>query len=197
MVSTASCPKSLFESDLVREYASSIKSIPPFASFILACVFIAVCPIYPATRDDLSTSTTCPLVRTPISLYNAPRILATVVLPVPGLPVNTRCKETGTVFKPIVFLFCCIFTKLVSAFISFFMLSSPIRLSSSLYGSDTVFSLFILVVNDLSNRLNPEKLKELKVLNELVSMVLSFTGPFSNGLDIVIILKNEISFCLS
>ena len=51
-------------------------------------VFIAVCPLNPATRLLLSASTSCPLDSTPRVLSTLAIILATVVFPVPGLPVN-------------------------------------------------------------------------------------------------------------
>ena len=56
-----------------------------------AFTFGAVWPIYSATKSDLSTSCTCPEVKSPIALYILPIFLATVVLPVPGFPVNTEC----------------------------------------------------------------------------------------------------------
>lgn len=48
-------------------YASSIKSTPPNAFWMTSWVLIAVCPTYPPTRPERSTSTSCPLDNTPSS----------------------------------------------------------------------------------------------------------------------------------
>ena len=69
-----------------KEYASSINKTPPFAFFITCAVFNAVCPIYPATKPDLSVSINCPFDTTPRHLNTLAIIRATVVLPVPGCP---------------------------------------------------------------------------------------------------------------
>ncbi len=88
----ASRPKLSFR-PLHKEYASSINSTPPMASRILSRILIAVCPKYSPTTSLLVHSTICPLLSTPSSLYMRPIRRATVVLPVPALPLNTRCSD--------------------------------------------------------------------------------------------------------
>ena len=105
------------------------------ASLIFSWVLVAVCPTYPATRADRSTSTSCPLESTPICLYNLARIRATVVFPVPGFPLKTRCRETGTDFKPRSRRIFCIFTRLMRSATSFLILSRPTRAFKSSIGS--------------------------------------------------------------
>ena len=87
--STASLPKSFGTSGFISEYASSIKRTPPIACSTVSCTFIAVCPTYPATSPERSVSIILPSESIPSALYIFPTRRATVVLPVPGLPVNT------------------------------------------------------------------------------------------------------------
>ena len=81
--------------------------MPPNALFIISFVLIAVSPTYLPTKSALVTSTT--LFESNISspLNISPKSLATVVFPVPGLPVNTICNDIGIGVKPnsIFFLF--------------------------------------------------------------------------------------------
>jgi hypothetical protein len=55
----------------------------------------SVCPTYPPTSLDRSTSTRCPCFNTPNARQISAYRRATVVLPVPGLPVKTRCNATS------------------------------------------------------------------------------------------------------
>ena len=135
MVSIASCPK--LSSFCERAYASSMKRTPPRADLITSWVFKAVCPTYPATRPERSTSTSCPFDSTPMFLYILARMRATVVLPVPGLPVKTRCMETGTDFSPFSFLIMASFAKSAISRTSCFIAVSPTSLSSCSMGSSS------------------------------------------------------------
>mmetsp|Transcript_6164 Transcript_6164/g.21054 ORF Transcript_6164/g.21054 Transcript_6164/m.21054 type:complete len:674 (-) Transcript_6164:380-2401(-) len=87
-VSSASRPN-WSRSPCTRAYASSTKSMPPRASLTAALVLMAVCPAYPATSPARSTSTICPVRSTPRAASISATMRATVVLPVPGLPVKT------------------------------------------------------------------------------------------------------------
>ena len=60
---------------------------------------------------------------------------ATVVLPVPGFPVNTRWSDTGTDLRPPSLRSFWILTKSVSSFTSCLIFLSPISLSRSSMGS--------------------------------------------------------------
>lgn len=136
-VATASFPKSTPLSD-INEYASSMNSTPSNALSITWLVLTAVCPTYSATRPDLSVSTKCPFLSIPRSLYIPARILATVVLPVPGLPVKTQWYDTSEVFSPLSALSFWITTKFANVRTSFFTDVSPIN--------DVSFSIFVLPV---------------------------------------------------
>ncbi len=122
----ASLPKS-FSPPRAREYASSMKRMPPKALRICSLVFWAVWPMYSPTRSALSTSTRCPLGRTPSCLKSSPKILATVVLPVPGLPEKIICKTKGSVARAT----CCrlfwITIKASSSSTNFLTFSRPTR----------------------------------------------------------------------
>ena len=72
-----------------------MNSTPPIAFFSISLVFGAVWPIYCPTSSSRVTETTWPR-RTKPSLWRMLAIRsATVVLPVPGLPVNDIC-NVGT-----------------------------------------------------------------------------------------------------
>ncbi len=93
-----------------RLYASSINNIPPIASSTALFTFGAVCPTYSAIKPDLSTVTTCPFGNTPIAARISPNNFATVVFPVPGLPVKTICILIEVSFEsPLLILSCSIF----------------------------------------------------------------------------------------
>ena len=98
-VSIASWPKSF---SALREsvYASSMKRTPSNALSITLFVFMAVCPMYPATRSAREASTRWPFERIPSSLKMRAMMRAMVVLPVPGLPENTRWYDVGGTDKP-------------------------------------------------------------------------------------------------
>ena len=84
---TLSLPNSSL-SPWINEYASSMNRIPPIALSIVSRVFGAVWPWYGATMSALDTSITSGLAITPREYRILPISLATVVLPVPGLPRN-------------------------------------------------------------------------------------------------------------
>ena len=98
-VAIASCPKSYLE-PYAKEYASSINNTPPIALSITSAVFSAVWPIYPATKSFLSTSINLFSCKTPALYSIFAIILAIVVFPVPGFPVNIICKFVFSNLSP-------------------------------------------------------------------------------------------------
>src|ERR1700751_4131981 len=69
-----------------------MNSTPPIAFFSISFVFGAVCPIYWPTRSSRVTLMTWPRRTKPRRWRMSAILSATVVLPVPGLPVNDMCR---------------------------------------------------------------------------------------------------------
>ena len=113
------------------EYASSINKTPPRALLITLFVFCAVSPRYCPTRSALVTSFKCPEERTPIDFRNWATILAIVVLPVPGFPVNIICMEISALGRPLATRIFWIFTFVSKSKIKSLTFLRPIILSSS------------------------------------------------------------------
>src|SRR5918997_2587813 len=70
-----------------------MKSTPPYAFFRASLVFGAVCPTYWPTRSSRVTETRWPLSTYPSRWRISAMRRATVVFPVPGLPVKHICSE--------------------------------------------------------------------------------------------------------
>src|SRR5918996_718748 len=70
-----------------------MKSRPPYAFFRASLVFGAVCPTYWPTRSSRVTETRCPLSTYPSRWSISAMRRATVVFPVPGLPVKHICSD--------------------------------------------------------------------------------------------------------
>src|ERR687895_477616 len=70
-----------------------MKSTPPYAFFRASLVFGAVCPTYWPTRSSRVTETRCPRSTYPSRWRIAAMRRATVVFPVPGLPVKHMCSD--------------------------------------------------------------------------------------------------------
>src|SRR5918996_1236325 len=70
-----------------------MKSTPPYAFFRASLVFGAVCPTYWPTRSSRVTETRCPRSPYPSRCRISAMRRATVVFPVPGLPVKHMCSE--------------------------------------------------------------------------------------------------------
>ena len=68
----------------------------------------AVWPTYCPTRSARATSTSWPPDRAPMAFKYRETMRATVVLPVPGLPVKIMCMEGESAFRPRSFRSCCI-----------------------------------------------------------------------------------------
>ncbi len=77
-----------------------MKSTPPRARVNAAAVLGPVWPTYSPTRSLRSTSTRWPTRNMSSALSRRPYSRATVVLPVPGLPANTRCRVSGGAGSP-------------------------------------------------------------------------------------------------
>ncbi len=73
---------------------------PPSAESISFPVLIAVEPRCSPTRSARCASITSGRTSSPRAVKMRPRILATVVLPVPGGPVNTKCRTGGWLDSP-------------------------------------------------------------------------------------------------
>src|SRR5687768_14276813 len=70
-----------------------MKSTPPYAFFRASLVFGAVCPTYWPTRSSRVTETRCPRSTYPSRCRISAMRRATVVFPVPGLPVKHMCSD--------------------------------------------------------------------------------------------------------
>ena len=81
--------------------------------------------MYSPTRSARSASMRWPLDRTSSSLKMRPKIRATVVFPVPGLPLKMACKTTGSAASISAFLRCWISTKARTSRTSVLISSSP------------------------------------------------------------------------
>src|ERR1700733_7580651 len=78
-----------------------MNSTPPIAFFKISFVFGAVWPIYCPTSSSRVTDTTCPLRTKPSPCRMLAIRSATVVLPVPGFPVNDMCSVGTSEVSPI------------------------------------------------------------------------------------------------
>src|ERR1022692_2836171 len=78
-----------------------MNSTPPSAESISLLVLIAVEPRCSPTRSARCASTTSGRTSSPSAAKIRPRILATVVFPVPGGPVNTKCRAGGWLASPL------------------------------------------------------------------------------------------------
>ena len=95
-------------------------------------VFFVVSPAYCPTKPLLSVSIICPDFSNPISFIRIPIILATVVLPVPGFPVNIILRDcTESTLTPICFLFSCAINCFWRVFTNSFTSLRPITLFNS------------------------------------------------------------------
>ena len=79
-----------------------MNSTPPMAESMSLLVLIAVEPRYSPTRSARCASTTSGRTSSPNAAKIRPRMRATVVLPVPGGPVNTKCLAGGWLVSPCV-----------------------------------------------------------------------------------------------
>src|ERR687894_650322 len=70
-----------------------MKSTPPYAFFRASLVFGAVCPTYWPTRSSRVTETRWPLSTYPSRWRISAMRRATVVFPVPGLPLKHMCSD--------------------------------------------------------------------------------------------------------
>src|SRR5918999_2472999 len=70
-----------------------MKSTPPYAFFRASLVFGAVCPTYCPTRSSGVTETRCPRSTYPSRWRISAIRRATVVFPVPGLPLKHMCSD--------------------------------------------------------------------------------------------------------
>src|SRR5918993_3721301 len=104
---------------------------PSSARLIARSVLIAVWPMYWPTSEARSTSTRWPFSSSPIAPYISASSRATVVLPVPGLPLNTRCWLVATSGRSCSFRRACTWRKARSPCTCSFTLSSPTSPSSS------------------------------------------------------------------
>src|ERR1700735_1503907 len=77
-----------------------MNSTPPSAESISLLVLIAVDPRCSPTRSARCASTTSGRTSRPRAEKMRPRIRATVVLPVPGGPVNTKCRTGAWLASP-------------------------------------------------------------------------------------------------
>ena len=77
-----------------------MNSTPPKADWMAFWVRGAVWPTYWPTRSPRVTSTSWPPSSTPMALRYRETMRATVVLPVPGLPVNIMCMEGESALRP-------------------------------------------------------------------------------------------------
>jgi hypothetical protein len=85
---------------LCREYASSMNRTPPRAESTSLFVLMAVDPRCSPTRSARCASITSGRTSSPRAAKIRPRIRATVVFPVPGGPVNTKCRAGGCDVSP-------------------------------------------------------------------------------------------------
>ena len=137
----ASLPKS-FSPPPDNEYASSINKTPSNADSITSRVLVAVCPTYPATRLERSTSTNLFVLRIFILYKISATILAIVVFPVPGFPLNIICLVI-VLLIPVLFLSSCISNISFQSRIILFTLSNPITSEKASSISNILFD-FIL-----------------------------------------------------
>src|SRR5947209_5408105 len=77
-----------------------MNSTPPIARFSTSRVFGAVCPMYWPTRSSRVTATRWPFARYPSRCRTSAIRTATVVLPVPGLPVKHMCRVGRSESRP-------------------------------------------------------------------------------------------------
>ena len=77
-----------------------MNSTPPSAESTSLLVLIAVEPRCSPTRSARCASTTLGRTSSPSAAKIRPRIRATVVLPVPGGPVKTKCLAGGWLVRP-------------------------------------------------------------------------------------------------
>src|SRR5690348_14886047 len=77
-----------------------MNSTPPMAESMSLFVLIAVEPRCSATRSARCASITSGRTSRPSAAKIRPRMRATVVLPVPGGPVNTKCLVGGWLVRP-------------------------------------------------------------------------------------------------
>mmetsp|Transcript_54780 Transcript_54780/g.108713 ORF Transcript_54780/g.108713 Transcript_54780/m.108713 type:complete len:260 (-) Transcript_54780:376-1155(-) len=139
-VSSASLPNESLAS-FTSAYASSTNSMPPTADSTTSCVLMAVCPTNGATIPDRSVSTKWPRFKYPSPCSSSAIMRAMVVLPVPGLPLNTMCIVAFTLAPctPAIFFFsasCSCATRLRTCF---FTPARPIT-ASSFASTDSMFS---------------------------------------------------------
>jgi hypothetical protein len=66
----------------------------------MSIVFFSLAPTTSPRKSAGPLTTTSPLERKPKRLSRRPKILATVVLPVPGFPKKMRCRGTSSAFSP-------------------------------------------------------------------------------------------------
>src|SRR5262245_3327775 len=112
-----------------------MKRTPSSARRMARSVLIAVRPTYWPTSPARSTSTRWPRRRRPIERYICASRRATVVLPVPGLPMKTRCWVVATSGRPCSLRRACTSRNATSVRTCSLTVSSPTSESSSAWSS--------------------------------------------------------------